>query len=328
MQRIDVHHHVLPKAWLDEARTHKPDNSWGPNLVNWTPQGAVEQMDAHGIATGITELGLPGVWWAPPANARRLARACNEYVAQMMRDFPRRFGLFATLPFPDVDGTLEEIAYAFDVLQADGIGMLTSYGDIWAGHASFDPVYEELNRRKAVVHTHPTVPTSCIGLIPGISASTTEYLFDTARAITNLLHTRAALRYPGIRWIFSHGGGAFPSVAQRVLSLLSKNVTPVREELVAQLNSFYFDICTAANAPSFGGVRHIASIDRLLFGSDNPYVDINETIADLSRLDLTDEERYAIDAGNALTLFPRLHTSAALACAQAARTAASRRPDS
>jgi predicted TIM-barrel fold metal-dependent hydrolase len=306
MQRIDIHHHMLPGAWIDEARTHKPDNTWGPNLLGWTPARAVAAMDAHGIATGITELGLPGVWWAAPGQSRRLARFCNEYAAGMMRDFPGRFGMFATLPFPDVDGSLAEIAYALDELQADGIGMLTSYGDVWAGHASFAPVYEELHRRAAVVHVHPTVPNSCIGLIPGISASTTEYLFDTARAIANLLHTRTAARYPGIRWIFSHGGGAFAPLTHRVLNLLSKNSATVRAELEAQLETFSFDVCTAVNAPAFAGLRALASVDRMLFGTDYPYVEMDETIGDLARLDLTAGERYAIERGNALRFFPRL----------------------
>ena len=145
MHRIDIHHHMLPGAWIAEARSHKPDNSWGPNLLDWTPARAVEAMDAHGIATGITELGLPGVWWAAPGDVRRLARFCNEYAAGMIRDFPGRFGMFATLPFPDIDGTLAEIAFALDELRADGIALLTSYGDVWAGDASFAPVYEELD---------------------------------------------------------------------------------------------------------------------------------------------------------------------------------------
>ena len=305
MHRIDIHHHMLPGAWIAEARSHKPDNSWGPNLLDWTPARAVEAMDAHGIATGITELGLPGVWWAAPGDVRRLARFCNEYAAGMIRDFPGRFGMFATLPFPDIDGTLAEIAFALDELRADGIALLTSYGDVWAGDASFAPVYEEMDRRRAVVHVHPTVPTSCIGLIPGISAATNEYLFDTARAIANLLHTRTAERYPGIRWIFSHGGGAFVPLAHRILNSLSKHSPTVRAELEAQLETFWFDVCTAVNAPAFGGLRALVPTDRMLFGTDYPYVDMEETIGDLVRLDLTAHERYAIEAGNALRLFPR-----------------------
>lgn len=309
MHRIDIHHHLLPRAWIGEARTHKPDNTWGANLLDWTPPRAVEQMDAHGIAVAVTELGLPGVWWAPPADARRLARFCNEFAAQMVRDYPRRFGLFATLPIPDIDGALAEVAYALDELHADGVGMLTSYGDVWTGDASFAPLYQELDRRKAVVHVHPTVPDSCIGLIPGISASTNEYLFDTARAITNLLHTRTAARYPGIRWIFSHGGGAFAPMAHRVLGLLSKKSATVRVELEEQLQTFYFDVCTAVNAPSFAGLQRLTTIDHMLFGSDYPYVEMEETIGDLERLGLAADQRFAIEAGNAQALFPRLRYS-------------------
>ena len=214
--RVDFHHHILPPKWIDAARSHKPDNTWGPELTGWTPAIAIEQMDRYRIAYAVTELGLPGVWWAPPDDAAALARYCNEYAAQMARDYPGRFGMFATVPLPHVDETLKEIQYAYDQLNADGIGFLTSYGELWPGDARFAPVWQELNRRKAVVHFHPTVPNCCTRLIPDVSAATEEYLFDTARAITSLLFSGTLSRYPEVRFIFSHAGGAFPGLSGRV----------------------------------------------------------------------------------------------------------------
>jgi predicted TIM-barrel fold metal-dependent hydrolase len=120
--RIDLHHHVIPPKWVEEARAHKPDNTWGPEIVGWKPEISIEQMDRHRIAYAVTELGLPGVWWAPPAQAASLARYCNEYVAEMQRRYPGRFGMFATIPLPHVEEALKEIAYAYDTLHADGIG--------------------------------------------------------------------------------------------------------------------------------------------------------------------------------------------------------------
>src|SRR5579863_6741454 len=151
--RIDVHHHILPPPYMLRARDRilaisDRDHS---ALLSWTPARAVEEMDKHGIATAITSLGLPGIWLGGAKAARSLARACNEYAAEMVKQYPGRFGLFAAIPLPDREGSLQEITYALDVLKADGIGLFSSYGDKWLGDAAFAPVFDELNRRRAVV---------------------------------------------------------------------------------------------------------------------------------------------------------------------------------
>src|ERR1019366_1430625 len=134
-------------------------------------------------------------------------RKSNDYGAQLVKDYPGRFGLFAALPLPDQDGSLREIEYAFDVLKADGIALMTDYGDKWPGDPAFVPVFDELNRRKAIVFVHPTAPNCCTSLIPGTTGSWLEYLFDTARAITSFLVNGTFARFPDIRFIFCHSGG-------------------------------------------------------------------------------------------------------------------------
>ena len=306
---------MLPQAWIAEARGHKPDNTWPEKITTWSPQRSLEEMDRFGVAVAVTELGLPGVWWADALRASRLARLCNEYVAQANRDFPGRFGMFATVPLPYVEATLTEIAYALDTLHADGVGLLSSYGDRWIGDAAFTPVYEELNRRKAVVHVHPTVPTACIDIIPGISSSTQEYLFDTCRAVTNLLVTGASARFPEIRWIFSHGGGAFPPLANRIVHLLGAKANAALME--REIQRFYFDLATSVSPATFAGLRNLTSTDRMLLGTDVPYVRMEETIPALDALDLTAAEADAINSGNALRLFPRLRAEEQAATASA-----------
>ena len=116
-RRIDVHHHLLPPAYVTAAGpaliAQAPDFAFV--LRDWSPARSIEAMDQSGIATAITSLSTPGVFSAGAAGARALARACNDFAAGMMRDHPGRFGMFATLPMPDVDGSLAEIAYALDV---------------------------------------------------------------------------------------------------------------------------------------------------------------------------------------------------------------------
>src|SRR5262249_49242241 len=151
-----------------------------PILHNWEPEKAIAEMDKHGIATSIVSMGNPGVWFGPAEakEARALTRSSNEYMAGMARDFPGRFGWFAACPLPDRDGSLEAIAYAYDKLKADGVGLLTSYDDKYPGDPMFWPVMEELNKRKAVVFIHPTTANCCRGLQPGIPASALEFPFD------------------------------------------------------------------------------------------------------------------------------------------------------
>lgn len=192
---IDVHHHFFPPAWLQHAEQQKPGPS--PIMRDWSEGLVLEHMDKTGVATAIASLSPWGVTFADSAQLPMLARACNDYAAQMMDDHAGRFGLFAAMPLPDVDASLKEIAYALDELKADGIGLMTSYGDKWPGDPLFRPVFEELDRRKAVAYFHPTTPNCCGNLIPGAPAgpATIEWPVDTARAILSLLTSGSLIRY-------------------------------------------------------------------------------------------------------------------------------------
>lgn len=308
--RIDLHHHVIPPKWVEAARAHKPDNTWGPNIVGWTPAVSIEQMDQHRIAYAVTEIGLPGVWWAPPDQAASLARYSNEYVAEMQKTYPSRFGMFATIPLPYVDETLKEIAYAYDTLHADGIGLITSYGPLWPGDEKFEPVWQELNRRKAVIHVHPTVPTCCVNLIPDVANATEEYLFDTARAITSLMFSGTLTRHPDLRFIFSHAGGAFPDIADRVTRTASENkkinARMPNGDPQAVLAKLYFDVASSVNPINFGGLRRFTSIERIVVGTDLPYVPMDYTLEALDREKLSAHDYARINTANALDLFPQL----------------------
>ena len=137
-------------------------------MREWTPAGVLDHMDKTGIATAILSMSPWGPRFKDADAGARSGADCNDYAAQMVRDHPGRFGLFAAMPLPDIDGALHEIAYALDTLKADGIGLMTSYGDKWPGDPDFAPVLEELNRRKAVVYFHPNTPQCCGNLVPGI----------------------------------------------------------------------------------------------------------------------------------------------------------------
>jgi 6-methylsalicylate decarboxylase len=305
-RRIDVHHHFFPPAWLEHARQQKP----GPSPVQreWSTARVLEHMDKSGVATAIASLSPWGVAFAEPAQLGKLARICNDYAAQMMRDHPGRFGLFAALPLPDVDAGLKEIAYALDTLQADGIGMMTSYGDKWPGDPAFQPVMEELERRRAVVYFHPTHANCCGNLIPGVAASTIEWPVDTARAIVSLLFSGSLVRYPNIRFIFSHAGGALPALSGRIANFAKrdKNVEKYAPDGVpAALAKLHYDTANGFSAPAMAALMAMAPVSQIIYGSDYPYFSLEENVEGLAEIRMTAANRRAIDRGNAARLMPK-----------------------
>src|SRR5579863_1138427 len=166
--RIDVHHHFVPPKYKEVVSRKRPLQ---PCMEAWTVQGSVEDMDKAGVAKSLVSITLPGLNFGNVDEARRLTRICNDYAMEMSRNYPGRFGLFAALPWPDIDGSLAEIEYALDTLKADGIGLYTSYGNRWLGHVDFAPLFQELNRRKAVVYTHPVCAPCAQGLIAEVNES-------------------------------------------------------------------------------------------------------------------------------------------------------------
>jgi predicted TIM-barrel fold metal-dependent hydrolase len=305
MSRIDVHHHFVPPAYLRRERGRiLAAMALNPALLTeWTPARAIEELDRHDIARAVVSISTPGIWFGEPDAARTMARECNEYAAEMARDHAGRFGNFAAIPLPDVEGSLQEIAYAYDVLGADGIGLLTSYGDRWPGDAAFAPVFDELNRRRAVVFVHPTAPECCRNLIPGVPAPMTEFLFDTTRAITSLLFSGTIARCPEIRFIFCHGGGTMTVLAHRIGTFAARNTELFPHGLRAELEHFFYDLANTTNEPAFSALTTLIPASQLLFGSDYPYLPVAATSAGLTELGLAPETLRAIEHDNAARLF-------------------------
>lgn len=302
--RIDVHHHVVPPSYLAEIAARRIGAT-----AQWTPELSIEDMDKSGIAKSVLSLIQPGVWFGDTDEARRLAREANDYGAGVARDFPGRFGLYATIPLPDAKGSLKEIEYGLDVLKADGIGLMTSYGTRYLGDPLFAPVWEELNRRKAVVYTHPLAPECCKNPIPGVSAAAIEYATDTTRTIASLLFSGTAARYPGIRWIFSHGGGTMPFLLSRFTH--EERIIKNREEflpkgVVFELKKFYYDTAQANHGGALAALTRLVPAARILLGSDFPFRPARDVVKGLSAYGFTARELRAIERDNALRLMPTL----------------------
>lgn len=304
-RRIDVHHHVVAPAYLAAVTAARMAN---PPMTNWTPAKSLEDMDKAGTTTAILSPMPPQVGFLPANDAARVARESNEWARKLANDHPGRFGLFAMLPMPHVEQSLKEIAYALDTLKADGVGLMTSYGDSWLGYPEFAPVFEELNRRKAVVYTHPTGANCCINLVQSAPDLIIEWGADTTRTIANLIFSGASAKYSDISFIFSHGGGALTAVAERfriqmVNPPYGKGFTKAMVD--HELKRFYYDTAQVANEVTIEALAKLVGVSQIVFGTDYPYRTSAEHVAGLKQR-FNARDLAAIDSGNILRILKTL----------------------
>ncbi len=305
-RRIDVHHHLAPPRWIADVVVGH--NTGQRPLADWTPARSIEDMDRGGVATSITSISEPGVWYGDADAARALARECNEYAARLATDYPGRFGLFATASLPDVDGTLTEIAYALDVLKADGVCLLTSYQGKYLGDPAFAPVMDELNRRKAVVYAHPVRPDCCRDLLPDVATPVLELAHDTTRTIASLLFSGTVTRCPDIRFIFSHAGGTAPFLTERLVSWAAarKDLAPrLPDGPVAALRRLYYDTAQAAHPYALSSLMKLVAASQVVFGTDFPFVTAAKTGQGLIDYGFAPADLRRIERDNAAAMMPR-----------------------
>ena len=309
---IDTHHHFYPPAYQKAFMEWETKLKLPPSKVQneWTRESAVEGMDKAGIKTAILSLpSTAGLWFnAGNEAAAQMVRSCNDFAADMVRDYPGRFGLFAPLSMMDTDTTLKEIAYVFDTLKADGINLQSNYGDKWLGHETYKPVFDELNRRKAVVYVHPLVASCCANISVGAFPAVIEVPHDTTRTVTSLLLSGGFARWRDIRWLFSHAGGTVPMMAGRINAFYANS--PKRPEFApdgieAELRKLYYDTANATFGPNMTALLKLVPVSQVTYGTDYPYFAMNQTEG-LKQLGLSDADMKAIYSGNAARLVPRL----------------------
>jgi 6-methylsalicylate decarboxylase len=309
-RRIDVHFHLIPPFYREAVYAAGRGPAIG-KYPDWTPQLALGLMDAHGIEVALTSLAQPGVGFGDEASAQALARRCNDYAAELVARSPTRFGAFGTVPMWSIKGALDEIAYALDVLEFDGVSLFASYGENFLGDARFDPVLARLNEHGAVVFVHPGLHPSSRGLALPWPAFMMEYLFDTTRAVVNLIFSGAIERFPRVRFILPHAGGLVPYFAWRlsVSPMIDPRLPQLsREQVYAGLKHFWYDNALSAGEQTFGTLDHVALPERIVFGTDFPFANprvIAEMINTYESGFLSDARRAEIDRANALALFPK-----------------------
>ena len=353
-RRIDVHHHFTPAAYAAyQAATGRGGGArggargdgrgaagggagargpaFGSAFAGWTLSEDLEDMDKNGTATAILSITTPGFPGGTAEEKRKVMRECNEAAAKLREEHPGRFGSFAALPMLDTDGALKEIEYAFDTLKADGIGLFSDYGDVWLGNSRFAPIYEELNRRKAIVYIHPTAP-NCCGNMPltqeGVpnEGPMIEYGTDTTRTIASLIFSGTTKKFPNVTFITSHAGGMMPYIVERffqngaaaevVPGVVTKGQGGSKPDLQAgqdvlrELRKLYYDTAQSSNPVAMGALRKVVPVTQIVFGTDYWYRTAEETGRGLvTGKVFSDAELRMINRGNAERLLPRYKSS-------------------
>ncbi|HUD86290.1 MAG TPA: amidohydrolase family protein [Xanthobacteraceae bacterium] len=277
----------------------------------WTREEDMEAMDKNGITTAVLSLpSTPGVWFDGGADkAHDMARLCSDFAAEMVRDRPGRYGLFAPLSMLDTDATLKEIEYAFDTLHADGVNLQTNYGDKWLGDAAYKPILDELNRRKAVAYVHPLVASCCGHLSVGVFPATIEVPHDTTRTIVSLLLSGSFAQQRDIKWLFSHGGGTIPFLAGRIEAFYDQKARAPNgfapDGIEAEFRRLYYDTANATHPAAMAALMKLVPISQITYGTDYPYFPLDQ-INTLRQQNLAAGDLDAIMSGNAARLVPRL----------------------
>lgn len=311
--KIDVHHHSVPEMYVKELESKNYVPSHGAGYPAWSPEESLNVMDQNGIAAAVTSISSPGVYIGDAAHAIDFSRRINDFSAKMVQRHPDRFGFFAILPMPVVDASIKEAEYALDTLNADGIVLLASAGDRFLGDQDFEELMAELDRRKCIVFIHPNIHSTSDNLPLNIPGFFIEFMFDTTRAVTNLVFSGVMERYPNIKWILAHAGATVPYLAWRLSLADVLPGTPYAKTMpkgvLAYLKSLYYDTALSSSNYAMASLLHLVEPTQILFGSDFPFAPkevVAKEVSDLNNLSVFDDGiRQMVYRNNALKLFPR-----------------------
>jgi len=305
---IDFHHHFDPPSAVTGRQ--------GGNQ-RWTATGTVEEMESSGVGVGMANLTASGT--QPGETGRTYARKLNDWGAKTVSDYTGKFGLFAALPMLDVDGALKEVEYAYDSLKVDGVGIGTSYEGIWLGDAKYKPLWSELDRRKGIVYVHPnddqccTTRTMSYEAGNGLGSAWLEWPVNTARTIMSLMVNGVPRDYPGVRFIFSHGGGVAPLLIHRIAQFEGwTGMGPDKlrgyfpRGIEAEFRTFYFEGAQAFSPVNLEALLKLVPASHILFGTDYNRFPLAHSAKLLAGLTLANGVRRGIERDHAVTLFPRL----------------------
>jgi aminocarboxymuconate-semialdehyde decarboxylase len=309
---VDIHHHVLPDFfWRATNEDSSPVGGITP--PPWSPEGMISFLDDAGIDIGVTSISTPGVHTGDDKAARALARRCNEYSAELARTHPDRLAGFGCLPLPDVEGALEELTYVLDELHLDGVVVFSNANGVYLGNQTLEPVFAELQRRRAVVFIHPNASPDRSAHQLGLPDSLIDFTADTTRAVAQMLYRNVFARTPDVKYVVSHAGGTIPYLMGRFAIVDEMGVirgARSRQDAATTFQQLYFDTALSWSDPVLVMLRAQIGLDHVVFGTDFPY--LRRDLATSCRQHILDSEvlsageKVSILGGTARLLIPRL----------------------
>lgn len=323
--KIDVHHHIFPKEYLEALKAAGVEKSLGVNFPKWSVETSLKKMKENGVRVAMMSITTPGIYIknvdVPEKFPEKLARLTNEIMADIKSKYPDRFGGFTTIPLLNQKAAIEELNYAFDTLHLDGVCLYTNYLGKYLGDNDFDPFFKELNKRKAVVYVHPTDPGPEYDAGLEIPNGLIEAPFDTTRAVTNMMFQGVLDKYPDIRYILSHGGGTIPYIAWRLAAIeygQKGKRTPLFRTFydflvngepttgLRHLKNMYYDTANVSGDYQVKTLQAFAGPDHIVYGTDLCISKFAPIITKNLEKDgeFTDEEYDRMSWGNCLELFP------------------------
>lgn len=308
--KVDVHHHIVPSQLTNVNYGLK-----GMKVPEWSESIDKAFSESIGVRTRILSVSTPGVTFiADPQEAAATARSMNEHCASLRDKDPLAYGFFATVPsLEHAEYVLAELKYAFDTLHADGVTLFTSYAtpEGYLGHAQYVPVWEELNRRKAVVFVHPIDNKGAVFFNEKLPNPAFDWPHETGRTAMDLILHRRLQQFPDVKIILSHGGGTLAMLVKRatMIALPEFGGAMSAEDIIQQAKRFYFDLALSGSDEMFPLIFGFAEKDHLLFGSDFPHatVPFSQMFTKfIDNYEVDEEKRKEIYHGAAEKLFPRL----------------------
>lgn len=324
INKIDVHHHPFPVEYIHAIKQAGVKKSLGFDFPVWTPEASLKVMDENSIKIAMLSITAPGVYSSDPEApfsetlSRYLSRMTNEIIAETKKQYPERFGGFATIPMLNAEDAIEELYYAMDYLKLDGVCLMTNYNGVYLGDTLFDPFFKELNKRKAVVYIHPSSLRKHPDSSLQIPDAFIEAPFESTRVATNFLFQGTLEKYPDIKYILSHGGGTIPFLAWRLSAMAYKGVNKNLADVLMKdgkptkglqlLKQMYYDTALVSGKAALKALQEFVSPENLVFGSD---FYIAKAVAPTVIKNLTKDGEFSEQAlkgmeyANCLNLFPQ-----------------------
>ncbi len=323
LRLIDVHNHYYPPAYIDALRRGPSNvritedaegNPWlhYPGDYNVAVRGhrdiayRAEVLEQEGVATQVVSLTTPGTHVETPARALELSRLVNDHFAETVQQRAPRFSALATLPLNDPRASARELERALTRLGLPGAMLFSNVNGVALSDEQFRPVYEVANQHGCVLHIHPTNPVSVEQMKEYWLMPLVGFLFDTTIAAASLVFSGIPEKYPDIKWVLSHLGGAIPYLAER-LDRGFEAFVECRKHIdrppSTYLKQFYFDTVNFDPAAVALAIE-FAGASQILAGSDYPHAigSIPKLKEMLSALEVSEADRAAIAGGNAARL--------------------------